>query len=278
MSRIQSAVLVISFLVLTLLGCSQPSSAESGSVEGAKQAPDAGAPAVVADETGTVQDVGFWQPPEVRAPRFLFVHHSTGSGFMFNGGMVELLEEAGFEVHSRTYGDGWVGDNTNPDHFPVTFTEHFDDLVSWDLPEGQQYDIIAFKSCYPASNICTDEKLEQYKEYYATIKTVTREHPEILFIPWSTPPLVPAATEPDCAARADEFALWLTGEYTVGETNLAAYDVFHVLAGTGTMRDDYNCLMTDYQNSPDNSHPNHEGNLRVAGDFTEWLTLIVWGN
>jgi len=224
-----------------------------------------------------LEDTTGWQAPEGRAPRFVFVHHSTGSGFMFDGGMADMLEEAGFEVHSRTYGDGWVGDNTNPDHFPVTFTEHFEDLITWDLDEGEYYDIVAFKSCYPASNICSDEKLEQYKGYYETVRDVTREHPEILFVPMSTPPLVPGATERHCAERARQFANWLVNVYPVDEGNMAVFNLFEILAGDDSNSDDFNCLKSEYQRNASDSHPNHDANVAVAERFTQWLNWIVFG-
>ena len=147
-----------------------------------------------------------WEAPTDRAPTFLFIHHSTGSGFMFDGGMEGKLKIAGFEVHNRTYGDGCVGDHTDPPDWPVTFTEHYDDMIHWELPEGQSYDIVAFKSCYPASNINSEEKLADYYGYYETVKSVAVAHPETLFIPFTTPPLVPGATNPEAAERARIFA------------------------------------------------------------------------
>jgi len=269
------AWLIIGLVAMLLLSCTQtkPASAtdDTSSASSSSENPESSG-----DSSISQPSEDFWKPPEGRKPRFLFVHHSTGEGFLFDGGMKDMLEKDGFEVHNRTYGDGWVGDNTNPADFPVTFTEHFDDLISWDLPEGEHYDIIAFKSCFPASNICSDEDLEAYKGYYETIKTVTRQHPEILFIPWSTPPLVPNGTEPECAARARDFATWLTGPYIEGESNLASFDVFSRLAGDDPSARDYNCLKYDYQADPNDSHPNHMANMGVANDFFVWLSQLVW--
>jgi len=265
---------LLSILVLFIAaGCSQPSSADT-----VNDTNDSHESSEDSDVVADLQSGPGWTPPDDRKPRFLFIHHSTGSGFMHSGGMAQKLTDAGFEVHSRTYGDGWVGDNTNPDHFPVVFTEHYDDMVTWDLPSGQQYDIIAFKSCYPASNICSDEKLEQYKEYYAIVKSVTSQHPEILFIPWSTPPLVPGATEPHCANRARQFANWLVDDYCVGETNMLAYNCFDVLAGSSPDSGDFNRLRFDYQKNDSDSHPNPTANAAVADDFTAWLSELVFGD
>lgn len=216
-----------------------------------------------------------WEPPTDHPPRFLFIHHSVGEGFLYDGGMWDMLEVAGFEVHDRTYGDGWVGENTNPEDFPTTFTEYYNDMITWELPAGQYYDIVAFKSCFPGSAIESDDMLSDYYGYYNTIKSVTDAHPETLFIPFSTPPLVPMSTEPPDAARARTFANWLTGPYD--ETgNMAAYDVFNILAGDVPASGDFNCLRYDYQAVPDDSHPNTIGSEAVATDFTAWLVSVVW--
>jgi hypothetical protein len=266
------AVLVITFAIIAITSCAKPATAGEGDFP----RPSDNTPQSAENLTGENLDT-YWTAPEGRAPRFLFLHHSTGDGFMFDGGMEQLLSDAGFEVHHRTYGDGWVGDNTDPVNFPETFTEHFDDLISWNLPESERYDIVAFKSCFPASNICSDEDLDAYKEYYETIKGVTSAHPEILFVAFSTPPLTPASTEPECAARARQFNDWLTGEFVDGETNLVAYPLFEILAGDDPSRRDYNCLRSEYTGEdPEDSHPNHDANVVVAENFTEWLKGLVF--
>lgn len=208
--------------------------------------------------------------------RFLFIHHSVGEGFLEDGGMWNMLEGLGLEVHDRTYGDGWVGENTDPEHFPITFTQHYQDMITWELPSGEHYDIVAFKSCFPASNICSDAMLSDYQGYYDTIRSVVRQHPDILFIPFTTPPLVPNETEPHCAARARQFANWLTGAYDDSDPNLAVYNVFDVLAGNDPTRADFNCLSSQYQSDPWDSHPNSLANSTVANHFTQWLSALGW--
>jgi hypothetical protein len=220
----------------------------------------------------------FWQPPDGREPRFLFIHHSTGEGFLDDGGMRGLLKDAGFDVHNATYGNEWFGDNTDPEHFPTTFTTYYDDLIGWDLPSGQYYDIVAFKSCFPASCIESNGMLQEYYGYYSSVKNAVRQHPETLFIPFSTPPLVPEYIEPAEAARARTFADWLEGDYSDGEYNIRSYNLFDVLAGDEAGSGDFNCLRYDYQVDPYDSHPNHEANETVAEDFTNWLSDLVWGS
>jgi hypothetical protein len=218
----------------------------------------------------------FWEPPEGREPRFLFIHHSTGEGFLDDGGMRGMLDDAGFEVHNATYGDKWFGENTDPEHFPKTFTTYYDDMIGWDLPNGQYYDIVAFKSCFPASCIESNDMLQDYYGYYNTVKNAVRQHPETLFIPFSTPPLVPEYIEPVEAARARTFANWLEGEYSDGEYNIRSYNLFDVLAGDESGSGDFNRLRYEYQDDPYDSHPNSTANEAVAEDFTDWLTSLVW--
>jgi len=226
-------------------------------------------------DTNPDPDPDFWEPPTDRDPRFLFIHHSCGSGFLFTGDMWTKLEDAGFEVHDRTYGDGWVGDNTNPNHWPITFTDYYEDMMTWEMDPGNEYDIVAFKSCYPACNISSDEMLEDYYGYYAIVKEVCQANPYALFVPWSPPPLNKATGYPDRADRARTFSTWLTTTYPEGEFNIAGFDCFDVLAGNNSLSDDFNYLKNEYSDGT-NSHPNTPGDIAVADAFTAWLVDVVW--
>jgi len=268
--RAPAFISIALILITPLISCTSKAGDKTIRSAGETKGQMSGSPPVSVQNAGVV-----WKMPDGRAPRFLFIHHSTGSGFLDEGGMREKLKAAGFEVHDRTYGDGWVGENTNPDHFPITFTQHYDDMISWELGQGQKYDIVAFKSCFPASNVCSDEELDKYKKYYETIKTVTKKHPETLFIAFSTPPLVPGATKPDCAKRARMFADWLKGPYDENEKNLVAYDLFDVLAESSPSSPDFNCLKKEYRKNESDSHPNKAANQSVADNFTAWLTKQV---
>jgi hypothetical protein len=252
-------------LAIALASCSDHAGAKNDPPSAQEKARDGQTKSASSPEKSNVA----WRKPDGRQPRFLFIHHSTGSGFLDEGGMRDKLKAAGFDVHDRTYGDGWVGDHTDPPDFPVTFTEHFDDMISFKLEPGEKYDIVAFKSCFPASNITSDEMLQQYKDYYATIKSVTHGHPETLFIAFSTPPLVPGATNAESAGRARAFSDWLLNEYTSGEGNLKAYNLFDVLA------DDSGFLKREYRRDESDSHPNAAANEVVADYFTKWLSNLV---
>ena len=188
--------------------------------------------------------------------------------------MYDALVASGYEVHTRTYGDGWVGDNTDPVNWPTTFTQHYTDMATWELDSGETYDIIAFKSCFPASYIESDSMLNEYKDWYNTVKSVASQHPETHFIPFTTPPLVPSEAGGQEKHRAREFANWMTGPFDDGISNMDSYDVFNVLAGNNQSSGDYNCLKYQYQSDPYDSHPNAAGSTAVANDFVSWLEGI----
>jgi len=217
----------------------------------------------------------FWTPPTDHPPRFLYIHHSVGQGLLDDGGMWTKLENAGFDVHDRTYGDGWVGDNTNVENWPTTFTDYYEDMMMWEMPPGEQYDIVAFKSCFPTCDIVSDEMLQEYYGYYATVKAVCQANPNALFIPWSPPPLNKTEGNPDRAARARTFSAWLTTTYDNGEYNIIGFDCFDILAGDNPAGDDFNHLKNEYSEG-DDSHPNPAGSAVVADAFTAWLVDVVW--
>jgi len=49
-----------------------------------------------------------------------------------------------------------------------------------------------FKSCFPASNIESDEELEQRKTWYLGMRDVMDAQPDKVFVVMSQPPLHPA--------------------------------------------------------------------------------------
>jgi len=209
------------------------------------------------------------QKQPLKGLSFVFIHHSCGSGFLHEGKMKAKLEALGVRVHDITYGDGWIGDNTNPDHFPTTFGRHMDEVLGWELAGKNHHDIVAFKSCFPASNISSEGMLAQYKKYYEQMKPMFEKQPRVLFVAWTAPPLVPRATTSENAARMRRFCHWLVNDWAPQEHNIAVFDCFHVLAG----KDDY--LRPGYRRNEHDSHPNAAGNRAVADAFTKWLPRAV---
>jgi hypothetical protein len=253
-------MLLSSLLLIGAAKCAQPSSEA-----GAATVP-AARPVQPAQETAPTKSDS---APSLKGMNFVYLHHSCGSGFMEEGGMAEKLSALGLNVHDITYGDGWIGDNTDPDHFPTTFGQHMSEVLGWELTGGGRHDIVAFKSCFPACNITSDEMLNDYKGYYNSLKPFFAKEPKTLFVAWTSPPLVPGATTLDNAARYRKFALWLKMEWVKGQPNVAVFDCYGLLAGKD------NVLRSGYRRNESDSHPNAAANKVVAKAFAEWLPGAV---
>lgn len=138
-----------------------------------------------------------------------------------------------------------------------------------------QHEVIAFKSCFPVSDITSDEQLEQYKFYYLNMRDVMDRYPGRLFIAVTPPPLNPAETNAEAAARARAFADWLTSdEYLSGHPNLFTFDFFGHLAEEDPTSPDYNMLQEEYREGSD-SHPNRLANETIGPIFADFIAGSV---
>ncbi|MBN1563198.1 MAG: hypothetical protein JXA10_05120, partial [Anaerolineae bacterium] len=200
----------------------------------------------------------------------LFMHHSTGQGVIWQGGVREEFTAIGYEFWDHGYNDeglvdpagnylgiNWdvPGDNTDPDGWYAIFNQPITDPPSNTLSHMLQADVILFKSCFPTSNIYDDAMLNQYKQYYLSIRDVMDHYPDKLFIPFTPPPLVPNETDAANAARAQQWADYLASdEYLAGHPNVVVFDFFHLLA------DENGYLRADYRADEWDSHPNDIAN------------------
>ena len=158
----------------------------------------------------------------------IFLHHSTGYNLITQGGVRERFTEEGFDFWDHDY--NWPGlrrpdgseagysyripdDNTDPDGLYRIFTQRAYRLPLNALSGLLQHEVIVFKSCFPASDITSDAELQQRKDWYLGMRDVMDAHPDRVFVVMSQPPLNPAATTPEVAARARAFADWLTSDY-----------------------------------------------------------------
>lgn len=214
----------------------------------------------------------------------IFLHHSTGDALINEGGVRELFMEAGFDFWDHNY--NWLGlsrpdgsqagysyiipdDNTDPDGLARIFGQRAYGLPLNALSGLLQHEVIVFKSCFPASDITNDGHLQQYKDWYLEMRDVMDQHPDRVFVVMSPPPLNPAATIPEAAARARAFADWLTSEaYLEGHPNVFAFDFFDQLAEDDPASSDFNMLRADYRDGED-SHPNRKANETVGPAFAE---------
>lgn len=207
-------------------------------------------------------------------PRIIFMHHSTGQGVIWGGDVREDFVALGYAFWDHGYneeglidpqgaylGVNWdvPGDNTDPDGWHAIFQQPVTDPPANTFSHMLQYDVIIFKSCFPSSHITGEGMLEQYKRYFLDMRAVMDQHPDKLFIPFTTPPLVPNETDAESAARAQRWAAYLTSdEYLSGHPNIVVFDFFTLLA------DENGYLRAEYRSDEWDSHPNDIAN-RVAG-------------
>jgi hypothetical protein len=210
----------------------------------------------------------------------VFLHHSTGHNLIEQGGVRERFTAAGYDFWDHGYNPTGLrnaageytgysynipGDNTDPDGLARIFTQRPRGLPLNAFSGLLQHEVIAFKSCYPASQITSDEQLAQYKAYYLAMRDVMDQHPDRVFIVMSPPPLNPAATDAGAAARARAFAEWLQSEeYLAGHPNVFAFDLFGHLAEGDPASPDYNMLRAEYRPEGEDSHPNAVANETVG--------------
>ncbi len=206
--------------------------------------------------------------------RVLFMHHSTGANLTREGSVREGLAALGVELWDHGYNDEGLmnatgdaagvsfdvpDDNTNPDGWAAVFSQTATTPPSNALSRMLEYDVIVFKSCFPASNITDAEMLAKYRTYYLSLRETVDRHPDRLFVAFTSPPLVPNETEPANAARAREWARYLTSaQFLGGRKNLVTFDFFSLLADADGM------LRPEYRSDDWDSHPNRLANETVG--------------
>ncbi len=220
----------------------------------------------------------------------IFLHHSTGRNLINQGRVRERLTEAGFQLWDHDY--NWEGlirpdgtrtgysygipdDNTDPDGLARLFAQP---VYNWPLNALSglmQHEVIIFKSCFPASNIASDGQLEQYKTWYLGMRDVMDRYPDHIFIVVTPPPLNPAATTPEVAARARAFADWLkSDDFLAGHPNVFTFDFFDLLAEGDPTAPDHNMLRAEYRDGED-SHPNRLANETIGPLFADFIIEAV---
>lgn len=227
---------------------------------------------------------------------FFFLHHSTGRNLMSEGDVRDLIEEysAGKDVELRTWDHDYNyiglrdagGDNTgysynipNDNTDPVGLHELWTTANAARDSILARYDVIAFKSCYyPAARITSDDKLQDYKDWYLEIRDVLDQHPDKLFILMGLPPLHRLVTELEWADRARVFSNWLgSDEYLAGHDNIVYFDLFDQFAHPDDGSNDRNMLRYEYERTHDtpNGHPNEYANSIVGPIFAQFVVDAV---
>jgi hypothetical protein len=107
------------------------------------------------------------------------------------------------------------------------------------------------------------------------MRDVMDQHPDHVFIVVTPPPLNPAATDAEIAARARAFADWLkSDEFLAGHRNVFTFDFFDLLAEGDAAAPDFNTLRADYREGED-SHPNQLANQTIGPLFADFIVEAV---
>jgi len=234
---------------------------------------------------------------QAAGPRMFFLHHSTGRNMLDYGNARAYLAQVNAQKSTQlqlwdhdynyiglTDPDGTLlnrhfnipGDNTYPDGLHVLFTEPHPAIQAI-RDSVLQYDVIAFKSCFPTCDITTDAQLQQYKDWYLDIRDVLDQYPEKTFLVMSPPPLHRLSTTPEIADRARDFADWLgSAEFMSGHPNLRFFDFFDHLAVPDDGSDLRNTLRYEFEWShTGDSHPNPLANETVAPLFIDAMVAAA---
>jgi hypothetical protein len=216
----------------------------------------------------------------------IFLHHSCGANLIEQGGVRERLTDLGYEFYDHGYnGDGLVladgtwtgtnfdvpGDNTDPDGYAAIFAQPLDDPPDNTFSHLMEYDVIAFKSCFPVSNIQSDGQLAEYQSYYLSIRDRMDQYPDKIFIVVTEPPEIPNDTDAEAAARARTFTDWLASdEYLSGHPNVFTFNFFDLLADPST-----NMLRAEYWTDEWDAHPNELANQTIGPQFADFIDQAV---
>jgi hypothetical protein len=217
--------------------------------------------------------------------RIIFLHHSCGHNLIEQGDVRQGLSARGYEFYDHGYnGEGLrladgsytgthfdvPGDNTNPDGLAEIFSQPLHDPPDNTFSHLMAYDVIAFKSCFPVSNIESDRQLRRYQSHYTSIRDRMDQYPEKLFIIVTQPPQVPGASNPRQARRARELAQWLqSDDFLAGHPNIVVFDFFGQLAG------DDNFLRPEYRIDDYDAHPNAQANAEIGPRFVEFIDAAI---
>lgn len=224
-----------------------------------------------------------------------FLHHSTGDGFVVQGNMRKYIKTYN-QSHSTTFqfwdhGYNYDGLRDPAGHFTGTNYDIPDDNTDpdglWKLwsNKGQAYvtcrnmildnhEVIAFKSCFPASAIPNTATLNQRKKWALAIRKFCDTRKDKIFVVMSTPPLHRLSTNSTEANNARAFANWLkSSAYLNGHPNVVCFDVFDILAAPNDGSAAANMLKYQYEAShgDGDSHPNAKGNKAVGPRLAQAL-------
>jgi hypothetical protein len=232
---------------------------------------------------------------ETYSKKILFIHHSTGGNLISEGKLRDRIKALDPSVqlwdHSYNLSPAFpkliakishlrgltdnngnilgidydiVLSNNSPKEYAEIFSRNPDDKT---LKSILSYDIIAFKNCFPTTQIISDQQLNEDIEYYQSIRESLRKYPNKQFVLLTPPPSRKSVTNLQNAARAKKMVKWLTSaDFSKNLPNLHVFDYFTILADKeGYLKQEYERVL------PWDSHPNQKANKTVAPQFADYL-------
>ena len=132
----------------------------------------------------------------------------------------------------------------------------------------KKYAVVMFKSCFPASNIESQEQLREYQQYFNKIAESFQKQKDVVFIACTAPPLVPNESNGQNAKRARRFNNWLKNEWAPKLKNVEVFDFYGVLA------DNSGFLLKSYRQDEYDSHPATLGNKAATKKFVSFIKKL----
>lgn len=234
----------------------------------------------------------------------IFLHHSTGYSiwlgktnnyiYKLTGkgdvqkfvGQYNRKNKTSYEVSERFFPNkepyGWK--NYPYDYYNI-WVKNAGDTPYMEEPTlemlTEEYDVIAFKHCFPVSRIQPDtdtvapdidseiKTLENYKLQYASLKEKMHQFPENRFIVWTPAVNTQNLMSEEEAIRTREFCDWIVNEWDEKGDNIFVWDFYSYETEGGLYLPEKNAV------SPDNSHPGIEFSARVAPLFGQFIIDVI---
>ena len=199
------------------------------------------------------------------AERIIFLHHSTG-GVVWDNGVPEWFAayNAANGTNYRIEDLGYPGGGNDPYDYWNVWVNHAgnEPYLGDDTLEilTQTYDVIAWKHCYPVSEIeadtgapdvaSTERRQENYRLQYEALKAKMRSFPAKTFIVWTGAVHVQSNISPEQATRMQSFTDWVRNVWDEPGDNIFIWDFYELETEGGLyLRDEYSAGEGD-------SHPN----------------------
>jgi len=234
--------------------------------------------------------------------KIIFLHHSTGYSVWLgktNNYLYKLTGKGDVQKYIATYNrknktSYNVSERFFPSKEPYGWNNYpYDYYNIWVKNAGdtpymeestlemltKEYDVIAFKHCFPVSRIQQDtsapdinsdiKTLENYKLQYEALKEKMHEFPENKFIVWTPAVNTQKLMSEEEAIRTREFRDWIVNEWDEKGDNVFVWDFYSHETEGGLYLPEKNAV------SPDNSHPGVEFSARVAPLLGQFLIDVI---